>query len=95
MEGEHKGIVLTSYLELVQMPRYLTGILNGRRVGLIYANLVSGRKAAQQARYRVRAPNARIQPMHAEHQKRSISNETIEPPTINVITRFSGGVRSR
>lgn len=50
MEGEHKGIVLTSYLELVQMPRYLTGILNGRRVGLIYANLVSGRKAAQQAR---------------------------------------------
>lgn len=35
--------------------------------------------------YRVRARKARIRVMHAQHQKRSTRDETIEPPTINIV----------
>ena len=38
-----------------------------------------------QDRYRVRARKARIRVMHAQHQKRSTRDETIEPPTINIV----------
>lgn len=30
--------------------------------------------------------------MHAEHHKRSIRNEAVEPPKVIIITSFSGGV---
>ena len=39
--------------------------------------------------YRVRARDARIRVMRGQHQKRSTRDETIEPPTINIITVLS------
>ena len=45
-----------------------------------------------QLRYRVRARDARIRVMHANHPNSSLRNEAVEPRTIAIIARKVGGV---
>jgi hypothetical protein len=44
--------------------------------------------------YRVRAPNARIQSMHAERHNGTPENEAVEPRTSDIITHLDGRVLS-
>ncbi len=59
---------------------------------LPYFNVAQKVDSRARTRYRVRAPNARIQPMHGSTLLVANTNEVVEPRTIVIIARYFGRV---